>query len=204
VGFLNLDRKREMEAAVGRFNRANADLTETERAEAAKDPDVSPEDATPEQLAAIHKSNKLIVTKANKAYEAAKEARDLGVAYHRSSGGLATRRNRARQWEKAWGKRLTDLRALLISMDVVETFYEKGGTPPSTATREHVPAQPTSPATKDSGGVAYEVGDWNPDKVNALVAAIKQEGIPFAWDNTALHFARKYEARVDALIDLLG
>jgi hypothetical protein len=66
-----------MEEAVGRFNRASAELAQTVRSEAANDADVPPEDATPEQLAAIHKSNQLIVSKAEKTYEAAKEAMEL-------------------------------------------------------------------------------------------------------------------------------
>lgn len=65
---------------------------------------------------------------------------------------------------------------------------------------QRVAAQPDPTA-----GVVYELGGWRSDDVKALVAALKVEGIPFAWDEKdALHVSSKYEASVNALIEEHG
>ena len=65
---------------------------------------------------------------------------------------------------------------------------------------------PAKPAPAAAGTAAiYELRGWHPDQVKELVAALKAEGIPFAWDERdALHVSWNHEATVNALIKHLG
>jgi hypothetical protein len=67
----------------------------------------------------------------------------------------------------------------------------------TTSTRS-APVQP-EPTVRERG-VVYVTSGWNATQVQALVNALKTEGIPFAWADDGLHLDRKYESRVDALV----
>ena len=102
----------------------------------------------------------------------------------------------ARKYGRMWQAAGVTCYANGIRVGIAE--HELFGTPP-----QRVAVQP-DPAVGVSVAV-YEFGDWPPDEVNALVAALKAEGIPFAWDEkNALHVSSKYEASVNALIEEQG
>jgi hypothetical protein len=126
VGFFNLKQKRELEATVEQYNSALVSLNAAIHGGRAAEIDVSPEEATAEELALIAEQQHKIRTRLKKTTRLAENAKDLGITFHRTSGPLLRRRPKAKAWERHWDNELAHLKSLRRKVYAVDQLYGTG------------------------------------------------------------------------------